>query len=101
MERIASGRVLRVPLSVVRELCEIFRDFQPVIWGEILEIAAAEGSPQGGGGLDAGGAAALEVVARVADEDRPGGRSAQACEGLEDGLGVRFGVLDLVGADDH
>src|SRR5947199_6295539 len=82
--------------AVSRQRADVFRPFQPIIWLQIGQMRAVEGPPQRGGGLHPRGAAALDVVAGVADEHGVWGGDAQLLERLEHGLGVRLGVRHLV-----
>ena len=50
---------IRSPLSVVRQLGQVRGTLEPVVGGEVGEVVPVEGSPEDGGGLHAGGAAAF------------------------------------------
>src|SRR2546421_2644905 len=85
------GRTWWGRASWLVKLAQIFRFLQPVVGLQIFQMRPVEWSPQHRGGFDAGGAAALHVVAGKADENRLPPRGAELFDSLEKPLGVRRG----------
>ena len=55
------------------EAGQVLRSLQPEVGLQVFQVCPVERAPEHGGGLDPGGPAALDVVARVADEHGVGG----------------------------